>query len=458
LARCTIWSPAGVLATGIPRDSVDYALKCKPDVIAIDAGSTDAGPYYLGTASTYRPKSAVKKDMKILLEARNTLGVPLIIGSCGTCGSDAMVDFYKDVCLEIAKECALAFKLAVIYSEQSRETVLEYFRANRVQPLRPILPLDEPTIASCEHIVGVIGIEPIVEAIRQGAEVILTGRATDTALFAAVPVMRGLSKAGAWHGAKTVECGALCTDFSGGGGAIFTVDETGFEVEPSSPRGKCTPYTVSAHMLYENSNPFQLTEPGGVLKVDRARYVAMSDRRVRVEGSEFIEAGQLTMKLEGAVCKGHRSMMMVGIRSPKYILNIDLWQENFLHFAHRRVERDLGLTREQFHLEVRRFGLDAVPLSAVPPRVSQPDEIAVMLLITAPSHETSLEIAQILTTAFFHFPLDRNDEVPSFAFPFTPSQVDIGPVYEFALNHVMLIDSFDEVTRTEYMEVGGPTS
>jgi hypothetical protein len=44
-------------------------------------------------------------------------------------------------------------------------------------------------------------------------------------------------------------------------------DETGFDVEPMAPDAVCTPHSVSAHMLYENSDPFILHEPGGHLDV-----------------------------------------------------------------------------------------------------------------------------------------------------------------------------------------------
>jgi hypothetical protein len=151
-----VWCPAGVLAVGIPRDSIDYALSCNPHVIAIDAGSTDQGPYYLETASTYRAKSSIKQDMQLLLEARDTLAVPLIIGSCGTCGCDAMVDYFKSVCLEIAEEKGFFFALATPYSEQSVVKVVDCCRRRRIDPLTPVVPVNESVIQSCEHIVGLM--------------------------------------------------------------------------------------------------------------------------------------------------------------------------------------------------------------------------------------------------------------------------------------------------------------
>jgi len=43
------------------------------------------------------------------------------------------------------------------------------------------------------------------------ADIVLGGRTTDTAVLAAVPVLRGAGAGAAWHAAKIAECGALCT-------------------------------------------------------------------------------------------------------------------------------------------------------------------------------------------------------------------------------------------------------
>lgn len=45
----------------------------------------------------------------------------------------------------------------------------------------------------------------------------------------------------------------------------IAVDETGFYVSPSIPEAHCTPYTVAAHLLYENADPFHIVEPSGTI-------------------------------------------------------------------------------------------------------------------------------------------------------------------------------------------------
>jgi len=43
------------------------------------------------------------------------------------------------------------------------------------------------------------------------------------------------------------------------------VGKDAFEIEPLDLNNQCSPESVSAHMLYESSDPYRLTEPGGVL-------------------------------------------------------------------------------------------------------------------------------------------------------------------------------------------------
>jgi hypothetical protein len=46
-----ILSPTAILGYGFPESSFQAGLARKPHLIAVDAGSTDPGPYYLGAGS-----------------------------------------------------------------------------------------------------------------------------------------------------------------------------------------------------------------------------------------------------------------------------------------------------------------------------------------------------------------------------------------------------------------------
>src|SRR5258706_16288197 len=104
----------GCLGTGFKVESLKRGIKMKPHVIACDAGSTDSGPAHLGSGRPKLSREACKRDLRLLLLARDTLGVPLIVGSCGTSGRDVGVDWMAEIAREIAAEAGLQVPLALI--------------------------------------------------------------------------------------------------------------------------------------------------------------------------------------------------------------------------------------------------------------------------------------------------------------------------------------------------------
>src|SRR6185437_13084997 len=205
----------GMLGAGFDPEDVARGLILGADVIAVDGGSTDSGPYYLGTAQAKTADEAVRRDLRILLAAVSEARIPLIVGSCGTSGTDAGVRWVAGIVADICAEDSLDLKVARIYSEQPAEDLLPRLRDGRIHPLAPSGPLEEATLRRCTHIVAMMGHEPIERALRAGADVILAGRATDTAVSAAFALMRGLPPGPVWHAAKIVECGGQCTTSPG---------------------------------------------------------------------------------------------------------------------------------------------------------------------------------------------------------------------------------------------------
>ena len=77
-----------------------------------------------------------------------------------------------------------------------------------------------------------------------------------------------------------------------------------------------------------------------------------------------------------------------------------------------------------------------------------------MALATAPTQEMATEIAKFSTPMLLHFPLNADDPMPSFAFPFSPAEVELGPLYEFKLNHVVAVDDPLALTRMVHFTTG----
>ena len=316
--------PVGMLGAGFPDETVARGVELGADVIAVDAGSTDSGPYYLGASQPKTARAAVLHDMRSILKHARRAGIPVIVGSCGTSGTDGGVDGLFEICTQIASEEGLSLDVARIYSEQAPAVLHAKVAAARTVALAPSEPLSHDTIDSCERIVGLMGHEPIAEALAAGANVVLAGRCTDTGLIAAVPLMRGLPMGPTWHAGKIAECGGLCTTGNNWGGVLVTIDHLGFDVEPLDEGAACTPASVAAHMLYENADPFRMREPAGWLDVTDATYRALDQRRVRVEGSTFDVADQYTVKLEGSAVVGYQTVSIVGIRDESTVDRIEV--------------------------------------------------------------------------------------------------------------------------------------
>ncbi len=443
--------PSGMLGAGFSPETITRGIALGADVIAVDGGSTDSGPYYLGAAEAKTTESAVRRDLRLLLAAASSAGIPLLVGSCGTSGTDSGVDWVAGIVARICAQDGLDLTVATIYSEQRAGKLIPLLENGRVHALPPSEPLDAATLGRCAHIVAMMGHEPIEQALRAGANVVLAGRATDTAVSAAVPLMRGMPPGPTWHAAKIIECGGQCTTDPRSGGVFARIDQGGFTIEPLDPDTACTPASVAAHMLYETVNPFSMREPGGTIEVAGARYAVVDDRTVRVEGSRFEPAAQYTVKLEGAAVTGYETMSFAGIRDPLILRSIDVWAEFFTKTLTERVASVLELPTGSWDVDLRLYGYNAI-LGELDQAPATPQEVGVMLLVKAQDQQTATAISKLANPLLLHLPVPTMKYLPSFAFATSPAHIDRGPAYEFVLNHVVDVDSPTEMFRLEISE------
>jgi hypothetical protein len=446
--RVNVYVPTGALGVGIKEEDVAAALRSGIDAIACDAGSTDSGPAYLATAQCKYARSAIKEELRILMRAQAVAKVPLLIGSCGTSGADAALDWTLDIAAEVAHEEGLRPRMAALYSEQSPQRMAQLARQGRIRPLEPVVDASPDAFEACDHIVALMGPEPYMAAIDDGADIVFGGRTSDPAVIAALPLMRGAGAGPAWHAGKTAECGALCTTHPRVGGVVVRVGRDDFLVEPVASTNACTPASVSRHMLYENKDPCRLYEPGGVLDVTQSRYEAVGERVVRVAGSRF-DPMPYTMKLEGAAAVGFQTIMLVGIQSPEVLADVDGFLQKMQATLVERTARVLGLAADAFDISLRPYGWNAVCGAALAPDTPRPRELGLLFVATAADQATANQIAKTCNPWFFHLPVNEDQDLPSYAFPFSPAEVPRGAVYAFKLNHVVdVADGHELVRRT----------
>ena len=447
-----ILSPSGIVGYGFPEASFLAGVAQKPDLIACDGGSTDPGPYYLGSGIPFTNATAVKRDMTLMLKAACQLGIPLVVGTAGGCGADVHVAREVEIIREIAREQKLSFKMAVVSSEFQKDTLVEYLNQGRIEKLGPAPVVTEEDIRVSTHIVAQMGIEPIIKALDEGAQVVICGRCYDPAAFAAPAIRLGYDKALAMHLGKILECAAICATPGSASDCIMGyLGEDYFCVEPLNPDRKCTPTSVSAHTLYEKSNPYILPGPGGHLDLSECVFTADSDRRVRVTGSKFAPEAVPSVKLEGAKPAGCRTLSICGNRDPIFISQVDDILEN----VKKRTAANLSADFD-YQLDFIVYGKNGVMGALEPATQITSHEIGIVIDVVADTQEHSAAVCSVARSTLLHYGYPgRIATAGNLAFPFSPSDIKVGPIYVFSVYALLRSEDPLSLFTINYEEVDG---
>lgn len=452
----TIYAPMGMLGYGFPEQSLRAALEQDPVIFAMDAGSTDPGPYYLGIGKSFTSRTMVKRDLSLLLPAARRKGVPLVIGSAGGAGGAPHLTWTVEIVREIAAEQGLRFKMAVIQAEQDRAYLHEQLEQGAIFDFETGRELTPEDIDACSHIVGQMGVEPVIEALQSGAEVVVAGRAFDAALTAALPIMNGIDRGLALHMGKIVECGSLVAVPRTSDGVVAHIAADHFLIQPADPNKRCTVDLVAAHTLYEKSDPYRLHLPGGMLDLTQASFEAHDDRTVRVSGSRFVPADQYTIKLEGAARVGFRTVCLAGARDPILIERFD----EVIEKVRAKLRNDLAavISPEQYQVLFRLYGRDGV-MGPLEPRLRDGDaplpyELGLVIEVVAPSQEVADTVCALARSATLHQGYEgRLANAGNLAFPYSPAEFAAPEVYEFRVYHLMKVDDPCAPFPISYQEV-----
>jgi hypothetical protein len=443
----------GMLGSGFQAASIDKAIELGAEMIGCDAGSTDAGPNGLAQGKSHFSVAAIRRDVGNILGRALKAGIPLIIGSAGTSGSDKSLASLVDVVHELAREGDLHFKLAIIHSELTKEVVLEHVRGGRTRPLAPSSPLTEGDVEESLHIVAMMGVEPIQEALKAGAQVVLAGRSSDTSIYAALPLMKGFAPAVVWHMAKILECGAAAVAVRVAPDSMMAVlHDDSFDVFPMRDDYRCTPQSVASHTLYENADPFDLKEPSGTLITREAKYRAISDRAVNVSGSHFEPASEYTIKVEGVRQRGWSTIILGAVRDPYILASLDSWLAQLDKNIAIRLASTIG--DKKYEIVTRVYGRNGIMGELEPNPKVEGHEIFILWDVISDNQELSHTIASSVSHLAVHNPIPKwNGLISGVAFPYSPSEINRGPVYEFHLNHVLVPAAPTSLFRTEFEEI-----
>lgn len=392
-------SACGALGYGYPKESLRKALEGQVDAIVSDAGSMDAGPYFLGTGTEYFEREAVKADWRHMVEAGMRTGAPVILGSSGMAGGDRNLAFMIDVAKEVFDELGVRdAKVATIGAELDPEIVVAEFRAGRLRPTGAGPDLTEAALRE-SVVVGQMGIHPILTALEAGARYVIAGRSCDVALFAADMIRRGIDPGLAYHVGHVLECGALACDPGSPSDCLVAEiydDGSAVFVAPNPDR-RCTPYSIAAHSLYEESHPQLQFYPEGVLAMEKTEFFARDGRSAGIRGSRFVRAGApwpWSIKLEGARRLGARRVSLLRL-DPADVAKLP---ESVLVYG--------------------RNGVQSRPVSG------DESELGIIVETTAKTPEAAALLASLLTHYLIHYGYPgRKATAGNIAYPLSPNLV-----------------------------------
>ncbi|MGH8617026.1 MAG: DUF4387 family protein [Burkholderiales bacterium] len=392
-------SVCGALGYGYPKESLDEALKGRIDAVISDGGSMDAGPYYLGTGTEYFEREAIKTDFRHMVEAGMQTGSPVILGSCGMAGGDRNVELMLEIAKEVFAELKVTdAKVAVIGAELDADVVISELRNGALLPTGMGPVLNEENLRE-STIVGQMGIHPLITALDSGAQYVLAGRSCDIALFASDMIRRGIDPGLAYHVGHVLECGALACDPGSPSDCLVAEiydDGTALFVAPN-PGRRCTPYSIAAHSLYEESHPQLQFYPEGILDMEKTEFFAKDSRTTGIRNSVFVRSKKpwpWSIKLEGARLVGKRKVSLL------YIDPADL----------PKVPADV--------LVYGRNGVQATLVGA------SERELGIIIETVAKDPEAAILLASLLTHYLIHYGYPgRKATAGNIAYPLSPNLV-----------------------------------
>ena len=446
--QMTVLTPTGTLGYGFGEDAFDRAMSMGPDVIAVDAGSTDPGPHYLGSGEPLVSRLATKRELTQLITRAVTTGIPLVVGSAGGAGTKAHVDWTVTIVREVAREQGLSFKLATIYADVPIDRAKVAVAEGGIQRFEASFDLTEGVLDETVSLVAQMGYEPIAEALDQGAQIVIAGRSVDDCAISAFPVLKGADPAQAIHMGKILECGAFSAEPFAMDVMVGTVHDDHFVLEPGSLDRRASVTSVAAHSLYEREDPYHQGGPGHSLDLRECRFEQLDERRVRVSGAKLSSSDGYWVKLEGARVMGYRTISIAGVRCPTMIKHIDELLEMV------RAETTDYFEDNSLKLEYHVYGRDGVIRGMEPRTTIQSHELGLVIETVANDQELAHGACHYASGALLHchYPGQFNTS-GNIAFPYSPSEIDAGPAYGFSAYHLMKVSSPGELFPIHYEDI-----
>jgi hypothetical protein len=212
----------------------------------------------------------------------------------------------RDAIIEGAKKLGLSgFKIAIVTGDNILPFITELIdQGHTMKHMETSVPIREVKDKLLSANVY-LGAEPIVEALRQGANIIITGRTTDTGLTLAPMIYEfgwdindfDLMAAGTVAG-HINECGAQASggNFLGDWKSLENMENVGFPIieafsdgsfhvtKHKNTGGKVSRETVSEQLMYEIGNPEEYITPDCIADFSSIKLEDLGNDTVKVYG------------------------------------------------------------------------------------------------------------------------------------------------------------------------------
>jgi hypothetical protein len=436
-----------------PIKAGSFRIGChgEPDLICADSGSCDVGPVPLGADISSSPLQWQVDDLEEMLLASRRLGVPMIVGSAGDTGTNSRVDLFVGIIRDLALKHRLArFRIGYFHSEVSKVTLRRRIAAgDTVAGLDGRPPLDLATLDATDRVVAMAGIHPYIKLLNEGADVIVGGRSSDCAIFAAPAIRQGFPKDLAYFYDKVLECASFCAEpYAGKESVLGEITMDDIKITSLLLEQRCTIASVAGHAMYERANPFYEHFLGGHLDMSQCRYEQYDERTVRVTGPKYVPASELRVKLEGSGKIGERYVGIVGVRGPYTIANIDL----VTAWARQQVVERFGDSGYELHFTV--YGRNAILGDREPLKARPAHELGIVVLGVAPTRRMAEEVCMIATRQMFYARLPHVKGTAGGVAFLLDEVMPASPAYRWTLNHTIRLDDPLELFPTFIAEAG----
>lgn len=435
----------------IRTGSFHAGLDLRPDLICADSGSCDIGPGPLGQDTSTSPLAWQTHDLEEMLLGARRLGVPMIIGSAGDTGTNSRVDLFVHIIQDLARKHVLPrFRLGWFYSEVPLSLLADRLDSGEsIEGLDGRASLDRAVLAATDRAVAVAGVHPYMALLEAEADVIIGGRSSDCAIFAAPALRSGFSEGLSYYFGKVLECASFCAEPYGGKESVLgEIGAEDVKVTAMAPEQRCTPASVAGHAMYERANPYHEYVLGGCLDMTDCAYEQHDERTCRVTGPRFRPSRELRVKLEGAGKIGERFVGIVGVRDPYTVAHID----QVIAWARARVCERFGETGYELHYTV--YGRDGVMGELEPLRHCPGHELAIFVQGVAPTKEIAEEVCMTGLRQMFYARLPQVKGTAGGVAFVLDEVLQASPAYRWTLNHTMMVNDPMELFRIGLAEAG----